>query len=395
MEEVKRKLASIRLVSEIRPIEGADNIELAIVDGWQCIVKKGDFITASLCVYFEIDSFLPIKPEFEFLRKSSYKKMGDKEGFRLKTIRLRGHISQGLALKIEDVFVDGKLEKLSAIGCDVTEILGVIKYEQHQNPVKGQNLNSNRNKTFPSFIRKTDLERIQNIWDEVKDCEETFEVSIKLDGTSCTFYWNNGKFGVCSRNFEILDDNSFCNKIKTLFIFGFKALKAAFRFRFSHIRSMYGRFFKFNGTANVYWEMAKKYGIKDILKEYGRNIALQGEIVGEGIQCNPEKIKGHDFYLFDVFDIDKHRYYTPTERDIFHAGQCSLIKAEDGLVKMPYLDGIDDKKMTDFKSIEDVLEYAEGPSVKGEIREGLAFKSYTSSLRFKVVNNQYLLKHEN
>ena len=104
MSEINRKLASIRKIESIEPIEGADNIELAHVDGWQCVVKKGDFKAGELCVYFEIDSFLPIRPEFEFLRKSSYKKMGDKEGFRLKTIRLRGKLSQGLVLKRYDVF---------------------------------------------------------------------------------------------------------------------------------------------------------------------------------------------------------------------------------------------------------------------------------------------------
>src|SRR5438876_1094061 len=98
MEEFKRKLASIRKISEVLPIEGADNIELVKVDGWQCVTKKGEFKPGDLCIYFEIDSFLPIRSEFEFLRKSSYKKMGDKEGFRLKTIKLRGHLSQGLVL---------------------------------------------------------------------------------------------------------------------------------------------------------------------------------------------------------------------------------------------------------------------------------------------------------
>lgn len=139
MEEVKRKLASIRRISEIKPIEGADDIELAIVDGWQCIVKKDKFKFGDLCVYFEIDSFLPIRPEYEFLRKSSYKKMGDKEGFRLRTIKLKGQISQGLVLRISDIFggsidsdrnspyKDIPLEFIP--GLDLTDILYVEKYE--------------------------------------------------------------------------------------------------------------------------------------------------------------------------------------------------------------------------------------------------------------------------
>ena len=98
--ELKRKLATIREISKLSPIEGADLIELAHIDGWQCVVKKGDFKAGQYCVYFEIDSFLPIREEFEFLRKSCYKKLADgREGFRLKTIRLKGQLSQGLALR--------------------------------------------------------------------------------------------------------------------------------------------------------------------------------------------------------------------------------------------------------------------------------------------------------
>jgi len=101
---MERKLASIRQISEIRPIEGADAIELAIVDGWNVVVAKNvNHKVDDYVVYCEIDSFLPIKPEFEFLRKSSYKKMGDQEGFRLKTIKLRGQISQGLILPLDEV----------------------------------------------------------------------------------------------------------------------------------------------------------------------------------------------------------------------------------------------------------------------------------------------------
>jgi len=98
---MNRKLASIRRIGSVSPIEGADNIELVTVDGWQCVAKKGEFTEGQYCVYFEIDSFLPIREEFEFLRKSSYRKMGELEGFRLKTIRLRGQISQGLVMPVE------------------------------------------------------------------------------------------------------------------------------------------------------------------------------------------------------------------------------------------------------------------------------------------------------
>jgi RNA ligase (TIGR02306 family) len=125
---MERKLATIRKISIIEPIEGADKIELATVDGWKVIVAKNvGHKVGDLVVYCEIDSFLPIRDEFEFLRKSSYKKMSDgSEGFRLKTIRLRGQLSQGLLLPIS---VLDEYKYLPLEGDDVTEILGIIKYE--------------------------------------------------------------------------------------------------------------------------------------------------------------------------------------------------------------------------------------------------------------------------
>lgn len=152
---MERKLATIQKIREIRPIEGADAIELAIINNWQVVVAKdvghkvGDFV-----VYCEIDSFLPIREEFEFLRKSSFKKMGVQEGFRLKTIKLRGQISQGLVLPIS--VLEGSDDAIVIEeGVDVSEVLGIVKYDppipaQLAGKVKGH---------FPSFIRKTDEER--------------------------------------------------------------------------------------------------------------------------------------------------------------------------------------------------------------------------------------------
>lgn len=149
---MERKLASVRKISELRQIEGADNIELAIVDGWQVVVAKnvehkvGDFI-----VYCEIDSFLPIKEEFEFLRKSSYRKSSEAEGFRLRTAKMRGQISQGLILPISVLGSEISLEE----GMDVTEMLGIVKYETPISP----ELSGLAKGMFPSFIPKTDEER--------------------------------------------------------------------------------------------------------------------------------------------------------------------------------------------------------------------------------------------
>jgi RNA ligase (TIGR02306 family) len=153
---MQRKLASIRQISEIREIPGADAIELAIVDGWQVVVAKNvNHKVGNYVVYCEIDSFLPIKPEFEFLRKSSYKKMGDQEGFRLRTIRLRGVLSQGLILPLDEVIPFPNNLDYMEVGKDVTELLEIKKYEP---PVPAE-LAGKVKGMFPSFIPKTDEER--------------------------------------------------------------------------------------------------------------------------------------------------------------------------------------------------------------------------------------------
>jgi RNA ligase (TIGR02306 family) len=188
---MERKLASIRVISDIQPIEGADKIELAIVDGWKVVVaKEVGHKVGNMVVYCEIDSYLPVRDEFEFLRKSSYKKMSDgTEGFRLKTIKLRGQVSQGLILPMSVVeYTNVQFE----VGMDVTNLLGIVKYEP---PIPAE-LAGKVKGLFPSFIRKTDEERIQNLsseYDELKN--HTYYVTEKLDGSSATFYIKDGEFG--------------------------------------------------------------------------------------------------------------------------------------------------------------------------------------------------------
>lgn len=289
------------------------------------------------CVYFEIDSFLPVLPEFEFLRRTSYRKMGDIEGFRLKTIRLRSILSQGLALPLTIL----KGNKEYNIGDDVTEELNVLKFE----PPMPAELQGIAKGLFPSFICKTDQERVQNVWEEIKNNTDLFEVSIKLDGSSCTYYCHNGIFGVCSRNLEIIESET-----------------------------------------NTLWKIARKYDIEGLLRTFGKNIALQGEIIGEGIQKNPEKLKGQDFYLFDIWCIDERRYYSPKERHDIHQNIFSQLK------HVPILDS--QRLLSSFTSVEDVLSAAEGPSLNNPVREGIVFRSNTSNLTFKAISNKYLLNHE-
>ena len=205
-----RKLASIQRIWKIEPIEGADKIELAYVLGWQCVVNKGQFKPMDLAVYFEIDSFLPIKPEYEFLRSSSYKNsdiLG--EGFKLKTMKFRGSISQGLLLPISN-FPD--IPKDIKLGTDVSELLGIRKWEIAERATTGGNVVG----TLPMDVPHTDETRVQNepdLIEEFKGLE--YYISTKMDGSSHSISLDADGFHVTGHNYEYKNDgsNSFYNLV--------------------------------------------------------------------------------------------------------------------------------------------------------------------------------------
>lgn len=248
-----RKLASIQKIKEIEAIEGADAIEKAYVLGWQLVIRKGEFSVGDLCVYCEIDSIMPDKPEFEFVRA---------KGNRIKTIRLRGQISQGICFPLSVLPEGTEMTE----GLDVTDILGVTKFE----PPIPANLAGTVKGMFPSFIPKTDETRVQVLEKVLTAYAGTVcYVTEKLDGSSVTFYLKDGEFGVCSRNLDL---------------------------EFSEDNSM--------------WKFAIANKLEDKLKALNRNLALQGEIIGEGIQKNKYKLKGQSIYFFNIFDIDAYSYFS-------------------------------------------------------------------------------------
>jgi RNA ligase (TIGR02306 family) len=336
---MERKLASIRKISNLLPIEGADKIEVATIDGWKVVVAKDvGHKVGDLVVYCEVDSFLPIKPEFEFLRKSSYKKMSDgTEGFRLKTIRLRGVVSQGLVLPLSIIeYTNVEFE----VGMDVTNLLGIVKYEP---PIPAE-LAGKVKGLFPSFLRKTDEERIQNLSSEYELFKEnTFYVTEKLDGSSSTYYFNDGEFGVCSRNLELLETEG-----------------------------------------NTFWKVARELDLENKMKDFGVNISLQGELIGEGIQGNPYKIKGQTVKFFNLFDIDLQEYHSLS---VFKETMRVL-----GLDTVPILD-------TSFKlpeTIDELLKYSEQKSVLNPDfdREGVVIRSTDRKISFKVISNKFLINEK-
>ena len=353
----ERKLASIRRISNIQPIEGADAIEVAQVDGWKVVVKKGEFRVDNLVVYLEIDSWVPhdLAP---FLSKGQEpREYNGIKGERLRTIKLRGQVSQGLILPVDD-------ETPGCEGDDLTNELNIQKWEA---PISPQ-LQGQAKGNFPtSLIPKTDQERIQNcfgdiqkkakrfatekVWNaETQVLEEhpvvlpedfkepTYEVTMKLDGSSCTIFRWEGELRVCSRNLElkINDENK----------------------------------------DNTFVAMALKIGDR-----VPNGYAVQGELMGPGIQGNREGFTEHKFFVFDVFDIQEHKYLDPeTRRMVCNAKYFDHAPILGSDWKAP-------------ASVDEGLALAEGPSIKHKIREGLVWKcNEDPSFSFKTISNQFLLK---
>ncbi|SKA36845.1 RNA ligase, DRB0094 family [Chitinophaga eiseniae] len=335
---MERKLASVVMIDDLQPIPGADLIVVATVKGWKLVVKKEEFRIGDFAVYCEIDAFLPEKPEFEFLRKSSFRTMGEQNGFRLKTMKLRGQISQGLLLPAS--VLNGYDYTL---GEDVSARLGIVKYE----PPVPASLAGMAKGSFPSFIPKTDEERIQNLSAEYEAYKkETFYVTEKLDGSSATFYYRDGDFGVCSRNLDLLETAN-----------------------------------------NTFWEIAHQLELPAKLAALGKNIALQGELIGEGIQGNPYGIKDQTIRFFNAFDIDTYAYLPlPALREM--TGQL-------GLELVPVLDSA----FTLPDTVDQLLLAAEGtsllsPAGKQVEREGLVVRSADKRISFKVISNKFLLNEQ-
>lgn len=337
-----RKLASIQKVKNLESIEGADLIEKATVEGWSVVVQKGLHKVGDLVCFCEIDSVFPDAPEFEFLRARK---------FRIKTVKLRGQISQGICfpmsvLEGKKYDADMRVDFVYSFeeGMDVTELLKIEKYE----PPVPAHLSGLVKGNFPGFLFKTDEERVQNI--EVvleRHRGKEFYYSEKLDGTSMSVYFYD-EFGVCSRKLDLKETES-----------------------------------------NAYWQVARIEKIEEKLKTVG-NVAVQGELIGPGIQGNKYKVNSLQFKLFNVFDIKEGKYY-----DFY-----SLLQfAKDlGFCTVPILSSAFILEHT----VSDLLQMADGNSKLNPLglREGIVFRTIAEThdpdlgrLSFKAISNKYLLKH--
>jgi RNA ligase (TIGR02306 family) len=345
-----RKLATIQRITNLTPIPDADKIEVAQVLGWKVVVKKGEFHVGSLVVYCEIDSLLPKdREEFEFLKHNNY---------RIRTVKLRGQVSQGICFPLDILNNNTRwhIEELersrltlhdladSPVGFDVTEELGIEKYEA---PIPAE-LAGDAKGGFPSFMMITDEDRIQILPHiPVEYAGQSFVATEKLDGSSGSFYWKDGVFGVCGRNWEY-----------------------------------------YESPTNSFWKFARQNFMEEKLGVLGRNLGLQGEIIGEGIQKNKYKLRGQTVRFFRMFDIDKYEFLPYHE----------MVEIIDylRLETVPILD-------MDYilpASVDEILAYAEGKSQLNPQteREGVVFVRHEvknqGRLSFKAISNKFLIKNE-
>ena len=342
-----RSLASVQIISDIVPIEGADRIELVKILGWQCVANKGTFNKGDKCIYFEIDSFLPVCDRFEFLRKSSYKNneiMG--EGFRVKTMTLRGEISQGLALPLSDF---PELKNVE-VGQDVTGQLHVKKWDMPEVSIGNEILINSK----PDFIGRTDETRIQSIPEVLNEFKGLdYYITTKCDGTSrCIGINETGDF-YCTSQSNTIKESMFVDYVKE----------------------------------NNYEELLRNY-----MKEKNLNsIVVAGEWCGYGIQKNKLQLKKPCWYIFTVKENGKRVSYDEL---------CTVVKALSA--NMVMVDEIGTDLPTKYPTIEALLEKAHGFYPNGGVREGIVIrplkpvysKTLNGPLSIKVINNKYLLKNK-
>jgi len=332
-----RALVTIQRVRMTSPIPDSDFLETAHVMGWQCVVKKGEFHAGELGVYFEVDSFLPVEPRYEFLRNSSFRDNADNgTGFRIRTVKMRGQLSQGLLIPLSNF---PELEGCNE-GDNVTETLFVKKWYIPEVAAGGGVIIGER----PHGIPASDEIRIQSATELLEQLNgHPYYITTKMDGTSGIVYFIDGKIGCCSRNKEIKDEEG-----------------------------------------ALYWTPVYKYGLKEKLAKYGKNIVLTGEICGPGIQKNKLRLPAVEWYIFDVKDWDSNRYFSFDE--------SVEICASLGLPFVP----LEERGEHFSYSLETLLEMAKGKYPSGLDKEGIVVRDlyHPKAISFKVLNNDALLKEK-
>ena len=364
---MSRKLASVQKVKAIKPIEGADRIEIVQILNWDCVAQKGQYKIGDLVIYFEIDSLLPDIPAFEFLKGSSWSQKLNK--YKISTHKFRGQISQGLIIPIRQLTeIYNQINKSAVSSIDYDEgddLTALLKIEKYEPPVSNGPLGDLIHHEW--YVPKTDEERIQVCAEDVlpkyiKSEQDDWYASVKLDGTSCT-----------------------AGLFEDMFLVG-------------------GRNQWYKGP-NMYTETVKKYITEEKLKAYhettGMYVVFQGELCGPGIQCNRLGLSEKDWFVFNVFTSDTGKMDSYTKCDLLNMlNICEYF----GLKTVPLIPSgvkFDFKATTDIdETVENLLKYVDSIKYRtffddaspNQIAEGAVFRMNDMSYSFKVISNKFLLK---
>ncbi|KAJ1569359.1 hypothetical protein HK405_006215 [Cladochytrium tenue] len=412
-----RRLVTVRRVGAVSAIPGADRIELAEVDGWRLVVGRGEFSSGDPGLFFEIDCFLPAEDaRWGFLAGANgrgFVEWRGGRGFRVRSVKMRGQVrvvlphgsreggdgdvlndlpvqvSQGLLMplaKFPEIMSTVKSSMATmdgasgepeawiehAQGQSFEELLGVRKWEPDEATEgrAGGGGDVGELGPFPAFLRRTQQDRCQNVtWVFARMQDAEFQESTKMDGSSMTAYRlradsphlaslptsfvgasklpGGARFGVCSRNVELLEEAA---------------------------------------GSGRYWEAALAARLPEVLDGETRDLAVQGELCGSGVQGNREGFPPGflGFFVFAVFDIDAQRYMPPREAE--------ELAARWGLRHVP-LHGY--RPLREIASnVAELLQRAEGKGINGKRREGIVLKVADGSFGFKAISNSYLLKHD-
>lgn len=366
-----RKIASVQKIDAIYPIEGADRIVQYLVNGWRVVDGKDKYKVGDLVVFAEVDAWVP-STIASFLTKPgrSPKEYLGVSGERLKTAKFKGALSQGLIISIEtatefynyDAYDEGQEHsEMFFEGADMSGPLGIVKWERPEEFTPA-NANANAKGNFPSWIPKTDQTRVQNLYktfDGAFKDEDIFYVEEKAEGSSMTVYIDiEGNFGVCSRNLDLKEDEG-----------------------------------------NTFWAVANKGNLKDAITKllshgFFKAIAIQGELIGPGIQDNIYGLQEHEFLAFDMYGVDASGQGSYCPPEVMRSFMDAF-----GVKMVPDLGTITGYQLKQL-SLDGILQDAEIPTEIGSskhLAEGKVYKLSREDeavvrFTFKAVSNAYLLK---
>ena len=433
VKEDTRRLARIVRVTDVKPIPKADRLEVAVVDGWECVVQKGTFGPGSTGLYFEIDAAIaldsPVFKEFDtqYLRKTLDEAIG-KEYAVIKTIRLRGQLSQGLLLPAK--YFPGAILTPSDVGLNVTNDLEVLKYvspaEAKLFYAESESISPDASNTkkliwrlrawlmqgiivdglqpWPAGHVKSEEERVQNIpqfYRQMVEEEDEGELSVKLDGESATFYTDldTKKIGVAQRNYSLRTEDVLYTKKESLRVYlsdwvrfigrklaggtcAFPKWKTRYHAQSVPLVSYFKRNLIEDRMQMFNESMSPRFRCEGWPFPFmdGKVLALQGEMVGPDFNGNAENIAVNTFFIYRAYANGNQRLTPEQTEQIANYLQMEYIPVIEKRMKLP-------------KDMSDMLKLADGPAALSKgIREGVVVKSHKTGFSFKVISNKWLEK---